>query len=455
MSKRLGNAVDPFETLKQFGPDATRWYMISNAQPWDNLKFNTDGIGEVQRKFFGTLYNTYSFFALYANIDGFNYTEADIPVKERPEIDRWVLSELNSLITVVDTAYAEYEPTRAARAIQEFVDEHLSNWYVRVCRRRFWKGEYTSDKVAAYQTLYRCLEVVAQLMSPIAPFFADRLFGDLNKVTGRHKDGSVHLSLLPSADSLLVDKSLEERMELAQKISSMTLALRKKVNIRVRQPLQKIMVPVLEPGLKEKIESVRSLILAEVNVKDIDYITDTTGILVKKVKPNFKVLGKKAGPLMKALADAITLLGQEHIASLEQNGVLTVEASGTPFEVTLEDVEIISQDIPGWEVNTEGKLTVALDVTITEPLREEGIARELVNRIQNIRKDKGFDVTDRISVKIKDNGLVARSVNNNLNYICSEILASSLNLVDDLDESDSILIEVDDSLQVLTSINKL
>lgn len=455
MSKRLGNAVDPFDTLKQYGPDATRWYMISNAQPWDNLRFNAEGIGEVQRKFFGTLYNTYSFFALYANIDGFAYREAEIPVSERPEIDRWILSELNSLISFADEAYADYEPTKAARAIQNFVDEHLSNWYVRLCRRRFWKGEYTSDKVAAYQTLYRCLEVISQLMSPVAPFFADRLFSDLNKVTGRHTVESVHISLLPDADPKLIDKSLEERMELAQKVSSMTLALRKKVNIRVRQPLQKIMIPVLEPSMKEMIESVRNLILAEVNVKDIEYITDTAGILVKKIKPNFKVLGKKAGAMMKELAEVINSLDQDSIINLESTGTLTIPVSGIEFGLSLEDVEITSQDIPGWEVNTEGKLTVALDVTITEPLRQEGIARELVNRIQNIRKDKGFDVTDRIVVKIKDNGLVAKSVNNNLNYICSEILASSLTLVDDLDDSSSILIDVDDSIQVLTSINKL
>jgi len=455
MSKRLGNAVDPFETLKQFGPDATRWYMISNAQPWDNLKFNSDGIGEVQRRFFGTLYNTYSFFVLYANIDGFTYKEAEVPIAERPEIDRWILSELNSLIAVVDQAYSDYEPTKATRAIQEFVDAHLSNWYVRLCRRRFWKGEYTADKIAAYQTLYRCIEVISQLMSPVAPFFADRLFTDLNNISGRQKTESVHLSLFPEVNQAHISKQLEERMELAQKISSMTLALRKKVNIRVRQPLQKIMIPVLEPGFKEKVESVKELIMAEVNVKGIDFMTDTTGILIKKVKPNFKVLGKKAGALMKPLADAITSLNQSQITAFEQNGYLTVEAGGTPFEVTKEDVEVISEDIPGWQVNTEGKLTVALDVTISESLREEGIARELVNRIQNIRKEKGFDVTDKINVKIQDSELVAKSVNNNLNYICTEILAASLSLVEDLDESNSTLIEVDDSIQVRTSINKL
>ncbi|HEX5003294.1 MAG TPA: isoleucine--tRNA ligase [Bacteroidia bacterium] len=455
MSKRLGNAVDPFETLKQFGPDATRWYMISNAQPWDNLKFNAEGIGEVQRRFFGTLYNTYSFFVLYANIDGFTYKEAEVPITERPEIDRWILSELNSLIAIVDQAYADYEPTKASRAIQEFVDAHLSNWYVRLCRRRFWKGEYSADKIAAYQTLYRCLEVISQLMSPVAPFFADRLFTDLNKISGKQMAQSVHLSLFPEVNRDHINKQLEERMELAQKISSMTLALRKKVNIRVRQPLQKIMIPVLEPGFKEKVESVKELIMAEVNVKGIDFMTDTSGILIKKVKPNFKVLGKKAGALMKPLADAITSLSQPQISAFEQNGYLTVEAGGTPFEVTKEDVEIISEDIPGWQVNTEGKLTVALDVTISESLREEGIARELVNRIQNIRKEKGYDVTDKINVKIQDSELVAKSVNNNLSYICTEILAASLSLVEDLDDSNSTLIEVDDSIQVRTSINKL
>jgi isoleucyl-tRNA synthetase len=454
MSKRLGNAVDPFETIDKYSADATRWYMISNAQPWDNLRFNVDGIGEVQRKFFGTLYNTYSFFSLYANIDGFVFKEKEIPVADRPEIDRWIISELNSLVRFTDECYADYEPTKAARAIQNFVDEHLSNWYVRLCRRRFWKGDYTADKIAAYQTLYRCLEVIAQIMSPIAPFYADRLFSDLNQVTGRQHAGSVHLTDYPVVEDQLIDRVLEKRMELAQQVSSMVLALRKKVNIRVRQPLSRIMIPVLEPGLRDMLESVRGLILAEVNVKEIDYITDTTGILVKKIKPNFKVLGKKAGALMKELAAAVGGMSQSDIASFESAGSFRITVSGTEFTLLPEDVEILSEDIPGWEVNTDGKLTVALDVTISDALREEGIARELVNRIQNIRKDKGFDVTDRITVKIQDHNLITNSVKNNMSYICNEILASSLNLVETIDDSDPIMIEVDDNIRVLTSINK-
>ena len=455
MSKRLGNAADPFETIDKYGADATRWYLISNAQPWDNLRFNADGITEVQRKFFGTLYNTYSFFALYANIDKFNFKETEIPVEQRPEIDRWILSELNSLIKFVDESYADYEPTKAARAIQNFVDEHLSNWYVRLCRRRFWKGDYSADKIAAYQTLYRCLEVVAQLMSPVAPFYSDQLFSDLNTITKKQKVTSVHLSEFPVADEKLIDKSLEERMELAQKVSSMVLALRKKVNIRVRQPLQRMMIPATEAGLVEKLESVRSLILSEVNVREIEYIDDTTGILVKKVRPNFKVLGKKAGPLMKALSEAVSAMNQAAIATLEQTGKFTLLADNQQFEITTEDVEIISEDIPGWEVNSDGKLTVALDVTLSIELKEEGIARELVNRIQNIRKDKGFEVTDKIAVRIKNHELINNPVRNNLNYICNEILATSLNLVESLEENDSIMIEVDENIHVLTSINKI
>lgn len=454
MSKRLGNAVDPFETIEKYGPDATRWYLISNAQPWDNLRFNADGITEVQRKFFGTLYNTYSFFALYANIDKFNFKEAEIPVAERPEIDRWILSELNSLIKFVDECYADYEPTKATRAIQTFVDEHLSNWYVRLCRRRFWKGDYSADKIAAYQTLYRCLEVVAQLMSPVAPFYSDQLFNDLNAITKKQSVDSVHLSEFPVAEDELIDKSLEERMELAQKVSSMVLALRKKVNIRVRQPLQRMMIPATETGLVEKLESVKALILSEVNVKEIEYISDTAGILTRKIRPNFKVLGKKAGPLMKTLSESVLRMTQEDIALLEQSGKFILHIDNQQFELVLEDVEILSEDIPGWEVNSEGKLTVALDVTLSIELKEEGIARELVNRIQNIRKDKGFEVTDKITVKIKNHELIRKPVANNLNYICNEILASSLNLVDDLDETGSIMIDVDENIQVLTSINK-
>ncbi len=440
--------------MKKYGADATRWYLISNAQPWDNLRFNEEGIGEVQRKFFGTLHNTYSFFSLYANIDGFVYSETDIPVKDRPEIDRWIISELHSLIRFTDASYADYEPTRAARAIQEFTDEYLSNWYVRLSRRRFWKGEYTADKISAYQTLYECLEVIAQLMAPVAPFFADRLYTDLNKVTGRHSVPSVHLSLFPQVNESFIDKPLEEKMELAQAVSSMVLALRKKVNIRVRQPLQRIMIPATEPGLVEKLESVRALILAEVNVKEMEYIGDTAGILIKRARPNFKVLGKKAGAAMKTLSEAIFGMSQEEIVTFEREGKFVLHPAGQHFEINTEDVEVISEDIPGWEVNTNGKLTVALDVNLTDTLKEEGIARELVNRIQNIRKDKGFEVTDRIAVKIQNKEIIVKPVENNLNYICNEILAASLKLVDDLDEKDSILIEVDDHIKVLTSINK-
>lgn len=454
MSKRLGNAVDPFSTIEQYGADATRWYMISNAQPWDNLRFNLDGIGEVQRKFFGTLHNTYSFFALYANIDGFAYKEAEIPYSDRPELDRWILSELHTLIRFTDASYEDYEPTRAARAIQVFVDEYLSNWYVRLSRRRFWKGAYTDDKISAYQTLCHCLEVIAQLISPIAPFYADRLFNDLNAVTGRYKNVSVHLTDFPVANDSVIDPALEERMEMAQKISSMILALRKKVNIRVRQPLARVLIPVTEENMRTQIESVKSLILAEVNVKNIEFITDTTGILVKKIRPNFKVLGKKAGAMMKDLAAAISTLGQQEITTFEEEGQYVLTLADKEFTLTGEDVEILSEDIPGWEVNTDGKLTVALDVNLTDALREEGIARELVNRIQNLRKDKGFDVTDRIEVKIQNHAQITQSVKNNLTYICNEILASSLNLVDKIEESDSVMIEVDDQIKVLTSINK-
>lgn len=454
MSKRLGNAVDPFETLDKYGPDATRWYMISNAQPWDNLRFNIEGITEVQRKFFGTLYNTYGFFALYANIDGFSYSEEEVPVSERPEIDRWILSELNSLIAFTDACYADYEPTRATRAIQNFVDEHLSNWYVRLCRRRFWKGDYTADKVAAYQTLYRCLEVVAQLISPVSPFYADKLFRDLNSVTGRHEVASVHLSDFPVADESYIDKDLEERMELAQAVSSMVLSLRKKVNIRVRQPLNRIMIPLLESGLKEKVESVRDLILAEVNVKNIEYITDTAGVLVKKIKPNFKVLGKKAGARMKAVAAAIGSMGQDDITMFETSGEFSLMADGERFTISEGDVEILSEDIPGWTVNSEGRLTVALDITIDEELRDEGIARELVNRIQNLRKERGFEVTDRISVQIQDHESITKSIARNKEYICSEILAGSLELVSELDENEGVMIDVDENTRVLTTINR-
>ena len=454
MSKRLGNAADPFAVISQYGPDATRWYMISNAQPWDNLRFNEDGIGEVLRKFFGTLYNTYSFFALYANIDGFDHKEKEIPVSERPEIDRWILSELHSLIRVADDSYDDYEPTRAARAIQDFVSEHLSNWYVRLCRRRFWKGTYTSDKVAAYQTLYRCLETVARLMSPIAPFFSDRLFTDLNSVSGLEKVSSVHLSDFPVADPGMIDKELEERMELAQKISSMVLSLRKKVNIRVRQPLSKILLPVLDESFRSRVDSIKDLVLAEVNVKEIEYMTDTSGILVKKIKPNFKVLGKKAGALMKEAAAAIQALTQEDIRQMEREGMLQLTLQGQSLQLETDDVEILSEDIPGWQVASDGKITVALDIHITDPLREEGIAREFINRIQNLRKEKGFEVTDKIGLKVLNHASIMSPILNNKDYICAEILAASLEFVDILQDAEAVNIAVDDTVSTLVAIYK-
>lgn len=454
MSKRLGNAVDPFETIAKYGADSTRWYMISNAQPWDNLRFNEDGILEVQRKFFGTLHNTYSFFSLYANIDGFDFKEEEIPVAERPEIDRWIISELNSLIKEVDDCYAEYEPTKASRAIQHFTDEHLSNWYVRLCRRRFWKGDYSKDKIAAYQTLYTCLETISILMSPIAPFFSDRLFCDLNQATRKRPATSVHLADFPVVQEPYIDKLLEERMELAQQISSMALALRKKVNIRVRQPLSKIMIPVDEAGLKEKIESIQNLIMAEVNVKGIDFISGDGSMLVKKAKPNFKVLGKKAGALMKTLSEHIGRLSQDEIRSFELNGQLTLEIPEGSFVLESSDMEVSSQDIPGWEVNSFGRLTVALDVTLTPELRNEGLARELVNRIQNLRKEKGLEVTDRISLTISSHPEVNPAVEGNLDYICNEILASSLNIVDDGPNEMADELELDENIRIKVHLKK-
>ncbi|MEI8203179.1 MAG: isoleucine--tRNA ligase [Bacteroidota bacterium] len=454
MSKRLGNAVDPFETIEKYGADATRWYMITNAQPWDNLKFDTEGIGEVQRKFFGTLYNTYSFFALYANIDGFTYSEAEIPIHERPEIDRWILSELNTLIRNVDEFYSDYEPTKAGRAIQEFVDSHLSNWYVRLSRRRFWKGEYTSDKISAYQTLYNCLITIAQLSAPIAPFFMDRLFIDLNKVTGKISCESVHLSDFPQANEESVDVLLEERMQLAQKVSSMVLSLRKKSNLRVRQPLQKIMIPVLDNGFEDKIELVKGLILSEVNIKEIDYISGNEGILVKKIKPNYKTLGPKYSKLMKQIAAAVASFTDIEINTLEQNEGLHLTIEEQDILLCLEDVEIITEDIPGWVVTNSGNLTIALDITITPQLFEEGIAREVVNRIQNMRKDNGYDIIDKIQIEIEKNIDIISAVENNYMYICSETLAEQLVLVDTM-PTDVISIPLTDEIQTKIIIRKV
>lgn len=454
MSKRLGNAIDPFETIEKYGPDATRWYMITNAQPWDNLKFDLEGIGEVQRKFFGTLYNTYNFFALYANIDGFTYKEAEIPLNERPEIDRWILSELNSLIESVDGFYDDYEPTKAGRAISDFVDEHLSNWYVRLSRRRFWKGDYSTDKISAYQTLYTCLETVAILTAPIAPFFSDRLFTDLNGITGRSKATSVHLVDFAKAVHSFIDKSLEERMQIAQKVSSMILSLRKQHRIRVRQPLSRIMIPVTGEAFKTQVEAVKNLILSEVNIKDIEYISGQ-GILVKKVKANFKALGPRYGKLMKQLAVALAGIDQAQIAQYETTGQLQINVEGELVELIEGDMEVITEDIPGWVVSSIGNLTVALDVTITEQLRDEGIARELVNRIQNIRKDKNFEVTDRIVLEIeKNNGLVS-ALSNNYSYICSETLADSFREIETIEASKRILVELTEDLQAAISVERL
>ncbi|MEE0910778.1 MAG: isoleucine--tRNA ligase [Bacteroidales bacterium] len=430
MSKRLGNAVDPFEVLQTYGPDATRWYMITNTQPWENLKFDQAGIDEVRRKFFGTLYNTYSFFALYANIDGFSYKEADIENSKRPEIDRWILSELNTLIEYCDKSYSDYEPTKAGRAIADFVDGYLSNWYVRLCRRRFWKGEYTDDKISAYQTLYTCLETLARLAAPIAPFFCDRLFNDLNNVSGRFEFNTVHACDFPIANKELVDKDLESRMQMAQKICSLVLSLRKRNNLKVRQPLSKIMIPAKDATQQSHIEAVKDLILSEVNVKDIEFLTKENNVLVKSIKANFKTLGPKFGPKMKAIAAAITAFGQDDIAKIESEGKYVLNIDGSEIEIALTDVEIITQDIPGWVVANEDALTVALDTTITDDLRMEGVSRELVNRIQNIRKESNFDVTDNIIVEIEQHNLLCPAVERFIDYICSETLTKELKFVE-------------------------
>ena len=432
MSKRLGNAVDPFGAIQKYGADAVRWYMITNSQPWDNLKFDEAGVDEVRRKFFGTLYNTYAFFALYANIDKFEYKEADLNINERPEIDRWILSELNSLILEVDNAYCSYEPTRAGRAIAEFVDAHLSNWYVRLSRRRFWKSEDNQDKLSAYQTLYTCLETVARLSSPIAPFFSEQLYRDLNNVTGHNKAESVHLTDFPVADKTFIDKALEERMEMAQLISSLVLSLRKKANIRVRQPLSKIMIPVANEEMKAQIEKVSHLIKSEVNIKDIEFLSPDNNILVKNVKPNFKTLGKKYGKQMKQIQAYFANMSQEEIHQFEKNNGTHLNVDGVDVELTLEDALISTQDIPGWAVTSEGDLTVALDMTITNELMQEGLAREIVNRVQNLRKTGGFEVTDRIELLIEKNEKTATAVKQYGDYICNETLAT-ITEVDALD----------------------
>jgi isoleucyl-tRNA synthetase len=444
MSKRLGNVVDPFQTIEKFGADATRWYLITNASPWDNLKFDLEGIKEVQRKFFGTLYNTYQFFALYANVDGFSFKEAYIPLEERPEIDRWILSSLQTLVKKVTAAFNDYEPTQAGRLIEDFVDEHLSNWYVRLCRRRFWKGEYEQDKIAAYQTLYECLETVVRLMAPISPFFSDELFINLNAVTQRHKEASVHHILFPTAKEEYIDVLLEERMGLAQDASSLILSLRKKANIKVRQPLQRALIPVLNPLMEQQLHKVEDLIKAEVNIKDLEYLSDTEGFIKKKIKPNFSALGKKLGPLMKAVNTTLSNFSQHEISLFEKEGRYSIPVGNDEFvDLALSEVEISSEDIPGWTVASKGPLTVALDINITPELIQEGDAREFVNRIQKIRKDSGFDVTDRIEVKVAANNGITSSLAKYNDYICAEILADKLELTSNIDEGTEI--EVNDN----------
>jgi len=452
MSKRWGNAVEPFETIASYGADATRWYMISNAQPWDNLKFDVDGIGEVQRKFFGTMYNTYSFFTLYANIDGFNYEEAEVDLKDRPEIDRWIISLLNSLVKEVEGEYANYEPTNATRRVQEFVDQHLSNWYVRLCRRRFWKGDYTQDKIAAYQTLYTCMTTISKLMAPVAPFFGDWLYRNLNESTKKETAISVHLADFPTPNEAAIDPALEQRMSYAQGISSLVLSLRKKEKIRVRQPLQKILLPVLDNRFKEQVEGIKDLVLSEVNVKEIEYITDTSGVIKKGVKPNFKTLGRRLGKNMKTAVQAINAFTQEDISALEKAGQYELIIEDETYSLTLEDFEITTQDIPGWLVASEGRLTVALDVNLTDSLLDEGTARELVNRIQNLRKSKDFNITDKIVVTLQNHEAITSAVEAFGDYICSETLAEQLNLQDTV-EGDQIELSEEVSLGIEVKLN--
>ena len=443
MSKRLGNAVDPFATIEKYGSDPLRWYMITNASPWDNIKFDVDGVEEVRRKFFGTLYNTYSFFALYANVDGFDYSEPDVAWEKRPEIDRWILSLLNSLVKDVDTYLDSYEPTRAGRAISDFVNDNLSNWYVRLNRRRFWGGGITEDKLSAYQTLYTCLETVAKLMAPIAPFYADKLFCDLIAVTGRESVESVHLADFPVCHEELIDKSLEERMQMAQSISSMVLALRRKVNIKVRQPLHTLMIPVLDSHQQESIEAVKQLILSEVNVKEMKFVENTAGILVKRIKPDFKKLGPRYGKIMKPLAAAIQQMSQDDINAFEKAGSFALTVNDQDVQLDRADVEIISEDIPGWLVANEGRLTVALDITVTEELRKEGLARELVNRVQNLRKSSGFDITDKVNLFILSNDMIDDAIREYRDYIANQVLAASIEIEDEA-VSDAVELDFED-----------
>ncbi|MEA1876536.1 MAG: DUF5915 domain-containing protein, partial [Bacteroidota bacterium] len=484
MSKRLGNTVDPFEVIDKYGSDPLRWYTVTNAPPWDNLKFDLSGVDEVRRKFFGTIYNTYSFFSLYANVDGFKYSEPEIPMDERPEIDRWILSLLNTMIREVDGYLDDYFPTKSSRAIQEFVVENLSNWYVRLTRKRFWGGEYDKDKISAYQTLYTCLETVARLSAPFAPFYMDQLFLDLNKGTGRDTTESVHLSQYPECNEALIDKNLEERMHLAQRVSSLVLGLRRKVNIKVRQPLARIMVPAINQHFADQIDAVTAeIIKSEINVKEIEFLDDTSGILVKKIKPNFKLLGKKHGKNMKAVSAAIANFTQEDIKEIEQKGIILLKGlkifnpnpnpnpnlnpnpnpnlnpnpNGTDKEITLllEEVEILSEDIPGWLVANDGNLTVALDITITEELKQEGIAREFINRIQNLRKDSGFEVTDKIEVFIQRHDAIEKALINYRQHIGNQTLAETVELVDKIDPEFAREVELENDIKTFLQIKKL
>ncbi|HAH22403.1 MAG TPA: isoleucine--tRNA ligase, partial [Prolixibacteraceae bacterium] len=454
MSKRLGNAVEPFAAIEEHGSDPLRWYMLTNSQPWDNLKFDISGVDEVKRKFFGTLYNTYNFFAMYANIDGFTYAEEEIPVADRSELDRWIISLLNSLVKEVAECYETYEPTRAGRAISEFVGENLSNWFVRLSRRRYWGGSYDKDKVSAYQTLYTCLNTVAKLSAPMAPFYADLLYTDLNKIAGKEKDQSVHLADFPVADDSLIDRDLEDRMAIAQKASSMILSLRRKEKLKVRQPLARIMIPVLNNGFQEKFDAVKSIILSEVNVKEVEYLNDAAGIISKKIKANFKTLGPKYGKLMKQIAAEVTGFTQEDISRLERSGSYDLTINGEPIALSLEDVEIQTEDVPGWLVASEGGLTIALDINLTEELKQEGIAREFINKIQNIRKDSDFEVTDRIVLKIQKNERFNLAVENYRDYISNQTLASELVMVDVISQATAHTVEIDTDLEAVLVVEK-
>lgn len=454
MSKRLGNAVEPFAAIEENGSDPLRWYMLTNSQPWDNLKFDIAGVDEVKRKFFGTLYNTYNFFAMYANIDGFVFAEDELPVSERPELDRWIISLLNSLVKEVSDSYENYEPTRAGRAIAEFVTENLSNWFVRLSRKRYWGGSYDKDKISAYQTLYACLNTVAKLMAPIAPFYSDLLYTDLNKITGKEPDQSVHLADFPGYDESLINSDLEQKMALAQKASSMILGLRRKEKLKVRQPLSRIMVPVLNPEFQEQFDAVKNIILSEVNVKEVEYLTDSSDVISKKIKANFKTLGPKYGKLMKQISGAIAAFSQQDIVEMERKGSYELQISGEIVNLGLEDVEILTEDIPGWLVATDGGLTIALDINLTEELKQEGIAREFVNKIQNIRKDSDFDVTDRISLKIQKHEYYNQALENFRDYISNQTLASELVVLDALDEKGSYLVEIDTGVEARIQVIK-